>query len=141
MFCLNSLGCVTGFRLSTASVVSFTSPLFIQNYAASTIASTLSAISFIHKLHGLTDPTASFVIKKLLQGVAKLRPSWDHRAPITMTILHKLVVSTSVSTDCYFNSVLMSSIYLLAFYAFLRIGEIIPSSQSTTGDFLQLDQV
>ena len=58
-----------------------------------------------------------------------------------MTILHKLVVSTSVSTDCYFNSVLMSSIYLLAFYAFLRIGEIIPSSQSTTGDVLQLDQV
>ena len=35
----------------------------------------------------------------------------------------------------------MSSIYLLAFYAFLRIGEIIPSSQSTTGDVLQLDQV
>ena len=92
-------------------------------------------------MHGFSDPTASFVVKKLLQGAAKLRPSRDHRAPITLTILHKLVVSTSVSTYCYFNSVLMSAIFLLAFYAFLCIGEIIPSSQSTTGDVLQLDQV
>ena len=141
VFCVNSLRCVHWFPASTASVVSFTSSLFIQNYAASTIASTLSAISFFHKMHGFSDPTASFVVKKLLQGAAKLRPSRDHRAPITLTILHQLVVSTSVSTDCYFNSVLMSAIYLLAFYAFLRIGEIIPSSQSTTGDVLQLDQV
>ena len=141
VFCLNSLGCVHWFPASTASVVSFTSSLFIQNYAASTFVSTLSAVSFIHKMHGLPDPTASNVIEKLLQGAAKLRPSRDHRAPSTMTILHKLVVSTSVSTDCYFNSVLMSSIYLRAFYAFLRTGEIIPSSQSTSGDVLQLDQV
>ena len=77
VFCVNSLRCVHWFPASTASVVSFTSSLFIHNYAASTIASTLSAISFFHKMHGFSDPTASFVVKKLLQGAAKLRPSRD----------------------------------------------------------------
>ena len=140
-FCISTLHVSTCFPAQVSSVVSFIAYLFKSGYASASITTTLSAISYIHKVHGLADPTSAFVVKKLLQGASKLRPSVDHRAPITKEILHSLVRSASSITDCFYNSVLISSMYLLAFHAFLRIGEIAVTSVRNFRKVLQVHQV
>ena len=82
-FCVRELHLTSYFPATTPSVVSFVAHLFQLGYAPSSITTTLSAISYIHKIHEVADPTAAFVIKKLLQGAAKLRPSIDSRDTIT----------------------------------------------------------
>ena len=89
----------------------------------------------------LTDPTSAFVIKKLLHGASKLRPSVDYRAPVTKEILHSLVRSAPHITDCFYNNTLVCSMYLLDFHGFLRIGEIVVSSVRKAYVVLQVDQV
>ena len=110
------------------AMVSFIAFCFKKGYASLSITSALSAVSYIHKMHNLNDPTATFVVRKLLHGDAKLRPSCDRRAPVTKVIIHDLVRSAGHISICYHNSVLTSAMYLLAFHAFLRIGEIAVTS-------------
>ena len=61
----------------------FISYLFNKGYAASTIASHVSAIGYIHKMNNFPDPTNSFFIQKLIYSCRKLKPTKDFRLPIT----------------------------------------------------------
>ena len=74
-FCKSELHITCWFPAKTPAVVSFIAFGFQKGYASSSITSALSAISYIHKMHNLDDQTATFVVRKLLQGAAKLRPS------------------------------------------------------------------
>ena len=125
----------------TPSVVSFVAHLFQLGCAPFSITSTLSAILYIHKFHEVADPTAAFVIRKLLQGATKLRPSVDSRAPITTYILYLLVRSAPNVTDCCYHNMLISAMYLFIFHAFLRIGEIVVSSENQKTTVLHVHQV
>jgi len=129
------------FPAKTKTVISFIAYCFQKGYATSSITSVLSALSFVHKMHGQEDPTATFMVRKLLQGAAKLRPSGDQRAPVTKAILHQLVRSTPHISHCYYNSILTSAMYLLAFHAFLRIGEIAVTSTAKSNNVLQVSQL
>ena len=140
-FCLTYLKLTVFFPAQACLVVSFVAHLFQSGYAYSSITSSLSAISYVHKLHQIADPTANLVVQKLLQGASRLRPSIDVRAPVTKSILHSLVRSTSAVTNCFFASTLLSSMYLLAFHAFLRIGEIVVTSASKIDTVLQIHQI
>ena len=92
-------------------------------------------------MHNLADPTAIFVVRKLLHGAKKLRTSFDQRTPVTKSILHQLVHSTPHISDCYYHNVLTAGMYLLAFHAFLRIGEIAVTSTAQRGQVLQVSQL
>ena len=119
-------------------VADFIAHLFTQNYQPSTIASYISAISFVHKLNDLADPTESFLIKKILKGAQNLRKSCDTRLPITKDILSKIVNALSFVIPEHFNRTLLKAMMTLAFYCFLRIGEI---SVKKTSDKLSVMQV
>ena len=140
-FCRSDLNLSKCFPATIQAVVSFLAYLFQSGYASASITSALSAISYIHKMHDVADPTAAFVIKKLLQGASKLRPSIDFRAPVTKPILYSLVSSAPNVTECYYHNLLISSMYLFAFHAFLRIGEIAVSSVNKMHSVLQVHQV
>ena len=71
----------------------FIAYLFIRNYSPSSIASYISAISFVHKSNSLTDPINSFLIKKILKGEQNLKGKTDTRLPITKDILIKLMTA------------------------------------------------
>ena len=114
---------------------------FQKGYAPSSITITISAISYVHKMHNLVDPTATFVVRKMLQGAAKLRSSGDQRAPVTTSVLYQLVSSTPHVSLFYYNIVLTSAMYLLAFHAFLRIGEMVVSSTARPYSVLQMSQL
>ena len=132
---------MTCFPAEISAVVSFIASLFQSGYASATIATNLSAISFVHKVNGFADPTSAVVIKKLLHGASKLRPSVDYMAPVTKEILHSLVRSAPHITDRFHNNTLVCSMYLLAFHGFLRIGEIVVSSVHKSYVVSQVDQV
>ncbi|XP_033727320.1 uncharacterized protein LOC117316694 [Pecten maximus] len=102
----------------------FIASLVDTGLASSTIHSYISAISYIHKLGGFSDPTQSFLIRKMLVGLHKGGNKPDFRQPITLDILHKIVTSLSKTCTSYYDMIMFKSMYLLAFHAFLRIGEI-----------------
>lgn len=140
-FCQSELHLTCWFPSNTQAVVSFVAFCFRKGYASSSITSALSAVSYIHKMHSLSDPTATFVVRKLLHGAAKLRPSYDQRAPVTKAVLHNLVRSSPHISICYYNDVLTTAMYLLAFHAFLRIGEIAVTSAAQSIRVLQMSQL
>ena len=82
------------FPASIGALAAFVAHLFSQNYAPATLLTYMSALSYVHKLADMADPTQHFVIKKLLAGAQKLAAKPDTRLPITPTVLHKIVDAT-----------------------------------------------
>lgn len=115
--------------------------LFSQDYAPSTITSYLSAISHVHKLNGLQDPCSSFVVQKVLTGARKLKPTTDVRIPITRAILHKLLDSLQHTISNLYEKILFRAMFSLAFYGFLRIGEITSSLTVPNKNLLHFNQI
>jgi len=84
----------------------------------SSLATSLSAIAYYHKIAGLTDPTSDFLIRKLLQGLAKSNPSGDQRLPITLPFLQTLISSATQVTSSPYEASLLSAMYSIMFHAF-----------------------
>ncbi|MEG7522532.1 MAG: hypothetical protein M3H12_05460, partial [Chromatiales bacterium] len=54
------------FPASTSVLAAFAASLFSQNYAPATLMTYMSALSYLHKLADMADPTQHFVIKKVV---------------------------------------------------------------------------
>jgi site-specific recombinase XerD len=91
--------------------------------ASATLYSEVSAISYMHKLHDLHDPTTSFSIRQILKGVAKLRPARDTRLPLTMPILQSLLKELPHVVPLY-TATLFAAMFTTMFAAFFRLGEV-----------------
>ena len=96
------------------------------------MATHVSAIAAVHKIAGVTDPTTIFLIQKVLQGARRARPQCDTRLSITLPILIKLVDSLPHICDSYWDRSLYRCMHLMAFFAFLRVGEMTTSSGTET---------
>lgn len=116
-------------KLST--VLGFIISQLKKGYAPSTIRSRLSAVSFVHNLAGVPDPTQHFIIKKVLLGANRIVGTPDTRLPIVLPILKLLVDSVPQVCQCIYHVKLISAMYLLAFHAFMCPGEIIPTSKNS----------
>lgn len=109
--------------ISTEQLAQFITACHNRSLKASTITSYISAISYIHKLHGFTSPSESFLVKKLLHSIRRHKQS-DKRHPFTMTSLGLIVGSLrSMVTDNY-TFKLMRAMFLIAFFGLFRVGEI-----------------
>ena len=102
----------------------FIAHCFDKNLASSTVLTYISALSFLPKLGGYSDLTQHFIVTKTLRGYCNLKKAKDSRLPITPSILKGLIESLSHTGSSKFTSVMLKAMYLLAFNAFLRIGEI-----------------
>ena len=100
-----------------------------------------SALGYYNKLNNYPDPTQNFVVKKCLQGYKNLRPSIDARLPITPKILKDIVSSLIHTCHSCFLRILLKSMYLLAFHAFLRVGEFTCSKAGKNGHMLLVEDV
>ena len=98
-----------------------------QQYAAVTTTSYVSAIGYVHKLAGTYDPASSLLVKKSLQAIRKMQPSCDTRLPITKDILHLLVSTAGHAIHSMYRLKLMQAMFMLAYHAFLLVGEITES--------------
>ena len=113
------------------SIASFITYMFSLDYAPSSILTYVSAISFIHKVGNWPDPANSFIVQKMILGIQKERGKPDCRKPILPSFLKKLVFSVNSVVSSNFTRNLFKATFLLAFHAFLRVGEITMSASGS----------
>ena len=89
----------------------------------------------------MPDPAQHFIIKKLLAGAQKLSGKPDTRLLIIPAVLYKIVDSTLFIVSSAYLRHMLESMFLLAFYAFLRIGEITVHSHNKCDSVVQLGDV
>jgi hypothetical protein len=123
VFCSSS-GVSAELPISVKVLIQYLTSLFEAGLAGNTLLSHVSAISHFHKLAGVEDPTASFLIKKFLKGAQKLNKSSDTRLPITLPLLQRLIGALEVAVSSVSERVLIAALFLLVFHAFLRMGEV-----------------
>ena len=110
------------FPVRVSILALFIAYLVNQSYKPSTISSYV--IGYVHKLKAIPDPTSSFLILKLLRACHKQQKNVDSRMPIVKPMLERLMLTlVHTGTDQY-RQHLFQAMFALAFYAFLRIGEI-----------------
>jgi integrase len=127
------------FPATIAALIKFITTLYANNYAPSTITTFVSAIAFVNKLYGAHDPHQHFLVIKMLEGTRKLGHTVDTRQPITLSILHKLISSLPIVHHHIFPIALLKAMFLIAFHAFLRVGEMtVRAKQGPSHNTLQV---
>ena len=76
---------------SLHQLVHFIAFLSVNGYSPATIASYGSGIASTLRLHGLTDITQRFIIKRLLTVCRRRNSRCDARLPITIDILRRII--------------------------------------------------
>ena len=124
------------------AITMFIAFLSLARYAPSTIFTHIAALSFVHKINSWPDPTQSFVIKKLREGLKRQGHRADRRQPITYQLLGRLVnILPSICNSVYETS-LFRAAFLLAFFGFLRVGEFTsPTKRADTSHLILFSDV
>ena len=117
----------------------FLTSLYEQGKKYSTIMTYVSAISFAHKVRGLSDPANHAIIQKLLQGIKNLSLPTQTLQPITKNILVSLLANVPFVSDNQFERVLIRALFSVMYYACLRIGEVAKSSHMQ--NIIQINQI
>ena len=126
--------------LTAATLTLFVSYLHACQLAPTTVMLYLSAISYVHKLQGLPEPTKTFVIQKLLTAVNSSR-SADIRLPITHSILHQLLSSLQHTNSSASQCTTLLAMFLVGIYGFFRVGELTTKSRVSFSNMLQYSNV
>ena len=77
------------FPISTERLALFIALLEEQKYAASTVLTYISALSFPHRLASLFDPLKMDMNQLALRGYSKMNPYHDTCLPILLSLLKK----------------------------------------------------
>ena len=93
-----------------------------QGYKPGTINAQLAGIGWWHKLKGFSDPSSSFLIKRLRVGLAKKGPPVRQAAPVRFALLEQ-ILGILPSLCSVFDLCLFRAVFLLAYFASLRISE------------------
>ena len=116
--------------VDVSAICAFLAYLHRKGYAPKTMSTFLSAITYAHKLLDFPDPTSAFVVSKLIAGAYRMRPTFDIRLPISVTILNRLVESLVHTTESMYDQCLYKALFRFAFNTFARIGELTSSVNS-----------
>ena len=111
-------------EVSLGHVICFVSYLFSSGKASTSIATYLAALACYFKITNTPDLSNHFLVKKMLRGAKRLASSSDVRQPITLDVLEKLLVAVQYVAISGYQTHLYRAMFLLAFYAFLRVGEV-----------------
>ena len=119
----------------------FIAHMFNKGYASSTVNTYLSTLGYSHRLLNFPDPTKVFYITQMLKGYGKLDHRLDVRLPITLPILHKIVSACQNFSLSHYEVLLYQTMCLLAFHAYLRVGEITSGNPKAATNIIQLSQL
>lgn len=124
-------------------ISNFIGYLHAQGFSPSSIASHCSAVSFVHKLLNSSDPCQSFLVKKMLKGsrLAAKNLAPDSRLPITFNILSNLFKQLKFSVLDPDIRAMLKSLFLVAYYACMRLGELVPKSKSDADKVVQVTDI
>lgn len=126
---------------SLEHIVQFIAYLSLKEFSSATARLYVSAIGFECKSRDLDDVTRNFLVVKMLEGMKRLSVKKDTRLPITHSILCKTVqVLPSVCTNLY-ESHLFQAAYMLAFFGFLRVGELAISKGNSPATIINVSDI
>ena len=111
------------FPISESSMARFIVFLVNKGYKPNSIQTNVAALGYYHNILGFPSPSRSFIVRKLLLGAKRIYPAQDQRLPITLHILHNFVRSIERLFSSAYEQHMYSAMVLVAFHAFLRIGE------------------
>ena len=115
---------------SLQQLVHFIAFLAVNGYAAATIASYVSGIASTLRLHNFPDITKHFIVKRMLDGCRRRHGRRDLRRPITISVLRKIIPALTAVCRNQFEAHLFRTAFLLAFYGFLRVGELTTTTRA-----------
>jgi hypothetical protein len=130
---------VDSLPLNHFHVAQFISYLRLLGMAPNTIISYISAIGYVHKIKGVTDPTSTTLVQKLICATVRVNPKNDNRLPITDILLIRMVQSLNSVISVPYYRALFRAMFAVAFFGLMRIGEITKTNQGQ--NVLQLGQV
>ena len=114
--------------VSESIMAHFVAAMSLEGKSAATVKTYLAGLSASHKLKGFEDPTDSFLIRKLLKGLARETRSQDSRLPITLPRLIELVdCLQSICKDSY-ETLLFKAAFVMAYFGCFRISELLGQS-------------
>ncbi|KAE8584555.1 hypothetical protein XENTR_v10021012 [Xenopus tropicalis] len=93
----------------------------------------LAGISFFLRLFRLPDVTKMAVVRQVQKGFSRELSLKDHRKPITLPILQKLVGCLSVVCSDKYEATLFKFLFILMFFAALRVSEAVSQSKREAG--------
>lgn len=123
-FSKDLFSCSISIPLTVSDICLFVAFLHHEKFAPRTISTYLSALSYVHKILNVNDPTTAFLISKLVAGAYRLNHKPDMRFPITIPILNRLIACLQWVTSSIYDRYLFQAMFVLAFNAYARIGEI-----------------
>ena len=89
----------------------------------------------------MEDVAKNFLVIKMLEGMRRLNKTNDSRLPITPILLEKILFMLPAVCFNRYEALLFQAAYSLAFFAFLRVGEICLSVGNVKDSILQLNDV
>ena len=111
----------------------FVADLSLSGKAFATVKNYLAGISAKHKINGWPDPTKSFLVSKLLNGLSRAVPSKDTRRPITVSCLKQIVDCLTTVCCNTFEADLFKALFSVTFFGFFRVSELLGQSKSMMG--------
>ena len=137
----NSLSMILCLPVPTCMLLLVIAHLHASKLAPASIVSTVSAVGYFHKINGFADPASSFLVTKLLAGARNLGAVPDVRLPVTLPMLGRLISAIPVVFTSGYKCRMLRAMMVLAFRAYLRVGEMVPRSRLAVGNCLQLGDV
>lgn len=128
------------FPVTVPELALFIAWLADKKYAAATISSYVSAIGYQHKMRSLSNPASAFLIKRLLLATRKTEPHSDLRLPITHSVLTCLLLHLPLVAQPGYQLKLFRAMFLLAYHAFLRVGEMTHSTHNLKIDDIDIQK-
>jgi len=122
-------------------IAQYIANLSLLGRSPSTVAVHMSAISREHKILGMSDPTNHFLIQKLMYGLRRSVKRCDTRAPITVEILQQLPKALDAICFSNYEAELFKAAFSLAFFGFLRVGEMVFTTMANMDRPLKVDDV
>ena len=110
--------------LTTNHIAVFVAFLHDQGYAPASIVSYVSAIAYVHKLVGFSDPTSSSLVQKLIAGATRVHAPKPSRLPITILILQRIILGIDEIIPVHYHKVLLKAMFTTSFFGLMRIGEV-----------------
>ena len=129
------------FPCSCPVICNFVGHLYLKKLSPSSIVSHISAISYMHKMCNVLDPTQHFLVRKILKGAQNMGKSPDSRMPITKQILLKLLGALTHTVADKNNLLLLRAIFLTAFHGFFRLGELVVRNNNMAKTVAQRNDV
>lgn len=131
----------TFFPMCDRHTRNFITYLFDGGMHPSTITTYLSGLSFFSKALKTEDTSNSFTAKKLLVAARRSTGSGDSRAPISPQMITDLITLLPSMNIDHYSRCLYTAMYILAFNAFLRVGEFTSKNKDDTSRILQLSDL